>query len=240
MDEPIVRRLAVAVLTYDRPELLRSTLLDLCASDVPVGWCRDVLIVDNSESLAGKLAADDALEHGLADACRHMVYNVGIAAGWNQAWQYVNDVGVNGFFEGPPDVVALIQDDVKLDPDWFSECLAALDYWPDLAVVSGYNSPKHETLERRAHGNLRLYTKVALPGVHLVAKRAFWEGVFPIVSVEHHTGEDWWFTKYSPGAPCNIGKVCGVVPGLVRHVGVESTWNPTPHPEYVDPVAEAL
>lgn len=235
-----VRRLAVAVLACDRPHLLEDTLGALHASDVPVGWVRDITLVDNSETAAGREAADRALARGYVDRLVRPGHNVGIAAGWNLAWAVMDTTQP---FEGieRPDVAALVQEDVLLEPEWAAECIDALNAYPDVAVVSGYNSPKCQTTAVRRKQGLALYVKPHLPGVHLVARRDFWAGVFPLRTVQHHLGEDWEITRDSPGAPRQTGKVCGVLPGLAVHRGgLASTWNPEPHPEYADPMREVL
>ena len=236
-----MQRLAVAVLTYDRPKWLEEVLRDLHASDLPVGWVRDVTLVDNSEAVESKRAVDGYLEHGLFDRLIRPQYNVGIAPGWNLAWSVANAEDAFAAV-GLPDVFVLVQDDVSLDPGWFVDCLEALDTFPDLPLVTGYNSPCHETLERRTTpSGVRVHVQPHLPGVHLMGRREFWEGIFPLRTPLHHAQEDWEISKDSSGAPTQNGKLCACVPGLVvHHGGKESTWNPKEHVEYVDPIAETM
>lgn len=231
-------RLSIVLLTCDRPGLLELTALALRHTDLPVDWQLDITLVDNSESKAGRAEADTLLELGIVQHLCRNSYNIGIAAGLNVG--YAAAMAEN-HYQGllRPDAVALVQDDVGLHSQWFIECLEALDTWPDLAVVSGYNSPLHPTLERRDSGRVKLYVQEALPGVQLLARPAFWDRVFPMPLIAHHADDDWWLTKNAPGAPRHHGQVCGVVPGLVDHLGSGmSTWNKTVHPEYKDPVAE--
>lgn len=234
-----VHLLSVGVLTYERPELLRSALLDLRLADLPEGWHQRITVVDNSEDEHARAQVNGMLDAHLLHALIRPAENVGIAAAWNLAYGALRAPQLwSG--HGIPDAIALIQDDVQLEPGWFTACWDALQRWNDLALVSGYNSPLHPTVERRGELPLQLYVQAALPGVHLVARTSTWDRLFPIEVAEHHTGEDWWFCKYAPDAPRHAGRVCGVVPGLVQHVGRQSKWNPTPHPEYADPVAETL
>lgn len=233
-----VQRVTVAILACDRPGLLHHTLASLRRTTVPKGWEMDCLLVDNSEGPFGRAEADRALERGDVGLLIRPGHNVGIAAGWNLAWQAANAEDV---FRGvpPPEVFVLLQDDVELRPEWLVSCIDALTAWPGVVLVSGYNSPKHQTTGKLRKGDLRLYVKKTLPGVHLVAHRKFWTGVFPILVRAHHLDEDWWITRDSPGAPPEIHKAQGVIPGLARHLGTSaSTWRPEPHLEYDDPVAE--
>ena len=229
-----MNRLAIAVLTNGR-DYLEQTLWDLHLTELEPEWQKDITVINND--IMARAAIGALASKGLIDRVLHNAYNIGIAAGWNQAWGLVNAINT---FEGvgAPDAIALVQDDVRLEPDWFQQCWAALEHWLDVLVVSGYNSPYHKTVGTRDAGSLRLYLKETLPGVHLVARPDFWENVFPVDVREHHTGEDWWFTRYAPGAPANLGKLCGVVPGLVDHVGRVSTWNPQPIREYVNQLTE--
>jgi hypothetical protein len=233
------KRLAVILLTCDRPEFFRSAVMDLKMSELPAGWTCDITVVDNSEDPEARSVIDVELAKGTFDRLVRSRYNAGIASGWNLGWGAVN---TQEPFAGIdlPDYVALVQDDTAVDPEWFIECLDALERWSDVAVVSGYNSPSHLTTAARRDGTLTLYEQEALPGVHLVAQRAFWEGVFPLQTTQHHIDEDWEITKYSEGAPPRIGKVCGVLPGLVLHLGGASSTYGNEHEEYADPIREIL
>lgn len=233
------RRLAVVMLTCDRPDLFRRAVMDLHTSHLPAGWVRDITVVDNSEGAVGRAEVDRWLGNGAVDRLVRPTFNAGIAAGWNLGFG-VADTEEPFSGRALPEVVALVQDDVAMDPDWFIECLQALDTWDDVALVSGYNSPSHPTLSVRRSRDLLGYEQAALPGVHLVARRAFWEGVFPLQTTQHHTDEDWEITRDSDGAPRNLGKLCLVVPGLVEHTGGQRSTYGNEHADYADPIREIL
>lgn len=232
-----MHRLAIIVLTYDRPNLLQQTIYDLRYTDLPQNWELDITLVDNSETSESRATVDELLAAGMIQHLIRNNCNIGIAAGWNVGYAVACAENHYAGIPVKPKIVALVQDDVRLCSNWFIECFVALEQHQDLVLVSGYNSPSHPTIERR--GNL--YVKEHLPGVHLVARTLFWDNVFPIRVIAHHMDEDWWFTKNAPLCPARMGKICGVVPGLVEHVGAgQSKWNPVAHPEYRDQVKELL
>lgn len=228
-----MNRLASVILTNGRFELFARALRALRFTELPADWQHDITVIVN-----GFPNVDLTTEFAMADRIMLNQVDIGIAAAWNQAWGIVN--AIDAFNCMPePDMMCLVQDDALLVPDWFESALLVFDHYPDVTMCSGYNSPYHETIEKRTIGNVKCYTKKTLPGVHLVASVHTWESLFPIELEAHHTGEDWWFTRDAAAAPSNLGKLCAVIPGTCEHIGTGlSTWNPNVLREYIDPVNE--
>jgi GT2 family glycosyltransferase len=114
-------RVSVAVLNYNGRELLEATMPSLLEQDY-----RDyeVIVVDDASS-------DDSLAYLSAHwpqvrAVSAGEGNVGVAAALNA-----------GVAAATGELVALLNNDIELDPGWLGELVAALDRHPEAASVAG-------------------------------------------------------------------------------------------------------
>jgi GT2 family glycosyltransferase len=147
MVTPARPRVTVAVLNYNGRELLDvgipSVLAQSCAGGVRV------LVVDDGSS-------DGSVDH--VRTCWPSVgvveigHNVGIAASFNRA---VAAAAGSQF-------VALLNNDVELEPDWLAELVGALDAHPKAASATGKLLRFHDRSMIDAAGDLMLWSSAVI------------------------------------------------------------------------------
>lgn len=120
-------QLTVAMATYNRSHLLRESLDHLTRLRVPAGtW--DLIVVDNASTDDTKTVAS-SFESRLPLQYRYESRS-GLCHARNHALSHCRG-----------DVIAFIDDDVLVDPDWLRTLEAAVARWPEAAAWGGPIEP---------------------------------------------------------------------------------------------------
>jgi succinoglycan biosynthesis protein ExoM len=171
MSSPDRRRLdvAVCVVTYRRPESLARLLRSLQELDVPPGCSVRVLVVDNDPSGSAREVA--AAADGPLPVSYDCEPRPGVAAARNRAVATAR----------PCDLIAFVDDDMTVAPDWLGTMLETLvrhradmvngvvepvfeagrSRWVDESLFSRRRHPTGTAVGHAATGGLLLTTEVA-------------------------------------------------------------------------------
>ena len=111
-------RVSVVICTWNRCELLRSTLESLRSLAIPSAQQWEVLVVNNNSPDA----TDEVIMayQGLLPLHRLFESEVGLSKARNAAARTVTG-----------ELVLFTDDDVMIDPNWLTAYLEAIERWPD-------------------------------------------------------------------------------------------------------------
>jgi glycosyltransferase involved in cell wall biosynthesis len=119
-------RVTVAVITFNRSRFLRETLAGLVRQDYPAG-CWELLVIDNNST----------------DDTRDVVASF-LAAMPSPRWILEERAGLDhgrnrAIDEAKGDVIALVDDDILMEPDWLAQLVAPFSGQPPppVGVVGG-------------------------------------------------------------------------------------------------------
>lgn len=213
-------KLAIYVLTWRRPHLLRRTLDSLFRQlDAEPDLKALVNIANNGSDPATREVIEE-----YADRLDQIVYfrqNIGIA----QAFETMIPPRI------PTPYLMLSEDDVEYRQP-LSQYLDALDRLPRVGAVTGYHSQYHPIRSQRELDGKTWLIKRMASTVHLVMKSETYERLRPI-EVPSKRDFDCYLMRQSPRSLQKQGLKIGVRPGGVLHLGwKESTWSGRVHAEY--------
>lgn len=170
--------------------------------------------------------------------------NMGLGPSLNLATAHIQQINkwYNDSKVGEQDKVSTFisycQDDILYTPNWL-EKLARLfmlcEERHNIGFVSGIESIEHP-VKRDLGGGMVL--KDWIRATHMMARREYWDSMFPIPAYDPETGRlrakpndgigsgvDWHVIRNAPNSICRTGKSCLVVPGTLVHAGFrDSTW----------------
>ncbi|NLG27306.1 MAG: glycosyltransferase family 2 protein [Chloroflexi bacterium] len=124
MNEPLLPRVAVIVLTWNQRDLTLDCLASLQRSDYPSDRLQ-IIVVDNGSAddtaaaVHERFASVTVIENGA---------NLGFAEG--------NDVGLRHALRGPADYLMLLNNDTVVDPAMLSHLIAYAQAAPEVGIVT--------------------------------------------------------------------------------------------------------
>ncbi|MFN8224463.1 MAG: glycosyltransferase family 2 protein [Gaiellales bacterium] len=142
--EHAAERVTVAILNYDGCDLL-----DIVVPSVLAQRHRGRVVVVDNGSRDG--SAEHVKEHWPAVEVIRIPENIGVAAALNRA-----------VAAGDTEYLALLNNDIELEPDWLGELVAALDTHPEAAAASGKLLRYHEREIIDSAGDLLLWSSAVL------------------------------------------------------------------------------
>jgi hypothetical protein len=217
----------VVVITHNRPKALAPTLRGLARTKRPI------IVVDDASSFAQRLV-NRSLARRAGAVYLPLPRNRGLA--------HATNVGVC-YWLAQPDItwISVFNDDVEVVDDIFDRLeLVARSLAADGRgrLFAGHHSDLHLTHKVDEVDGQRILFGRSCSGIHLHAHRDYWQGVLPVPTTYEgapkpaagvFTGQgsetDWWIATWSPSSGVKRGADVVVVPGLVSHAPVKSTWS---------------
>ncbi len=139
------------------------------------------------------------------------------------------------------------QDDCLYEKGWLQTLVSkfqAYERTHKIGFATGHEAVEHaKTIRSTIDG--RIFTQDWIRMTNVLGRREYWQSMCPIPRLDPETNRvrakpndgmgssvDWWFLRNHPNSVCKTGKTCLVMPGLVKHIGHEtSTWLDRPLPE---------
>ncbi len=124
---PIPRRVAVLIISYEQPELLRDCLRSVLASlDGITAFLTRICVVDNAST---KIDIPQFRAEFPAVEFLKLSENRGFAGGNNAGWKHL------AASDSPPDYVALLNPDTFVDPEWLTLLVERMESQPQVAAA---------------------------------------------------------------------------------------------------------
>ena len=187
-----------------------------------------------------------AISSQFMDDADHIIIskeNEGLGPMINRTIAFIKNV--NGWFEdehvGDPNQVSssivMCQDDLLYNKDWLPKLFSryiALGH-KKIGFATGLECVEHPIKEKIDDGML---LKDWIRASQMLAIHDYWYDLMPIPAFDPETkalrgkpndglgsGVDWWMIRNHPQSVCKSGRTCLVIPGLVQHIGYDSsTW----------------
>jgi glycosyltransferase involved in cell wall biosynthesis len=122
-----VDSITVAICTYDKPGFLRQALASLEAQRVSTGCRWQVLVVDNNSMPATEPVVSEFMERGEISGLRLV----------SETRQGLSHARRRAILESDTELVAFVDDDCVLDPDWVERAVTFLTSRPGAGAVGG-------------------------------------------------------------------------------------------------------
>ncbi len=143
--------------------------------------------------------------------------------------------------------VCYCQDDLAYSEGWLERLVRTFALYEDqyrLGFASGLECVEHATTKVLGGGML---LKRWIRAAQMFGRRSYWMSMWPIPRFDPETGRvrarpndgvgsgvDWHLIRNHPNSVDRTGRQCLVIPGLVRHIGFQSsTWLDRELPESV-------
>ncbi len=205
--------------TRNRPADVQRCLESLSRLDYP-RW--DVILVDQSEDAATQAVVEGCL--GLRSRLRYLrMAEAGKSRAFNRAWQ-----------DATSDVVAIMDDDCVVDPDWLESVAGVFQQYPDAGIVQGrvisavdtpdHFVPTYEVKEERVLRGARAASQIRTMGASMCLRRGLLDRVGPFdvlmgPGAPFHGGDDWEYVYRALASGHSVVETPAVT---VRHHGARS------------------
>jgi GT2 family glycosyltransferase len=173
-----VDSITIAICTYDNAQLLRQALASLAGQRVPEGCRWHVLVVDNNSMQATEPVVGEFVERGALSGLRLV----------SEARPGLSFARRRAILESDTDLVAFVDDDCVLDPDWVERAVAFFADHPAAGAAGGrvslsWHEPPSPIIAAHArsyawqdHGDAALQSPAGalsfLVGAGLIVRRA--------------------------------------------------------------------
>ncbi|MDX1969964.1 MAG: glycosyltransferase family 2 protein [Planctomycetaceae bacterium] len=124
---PVQRRVAILIVSYEQPELLRDCLRSVLASVAGIAAFKaQICVVDNASN--GIDVPRFQAEFPTVEFLK-LAENRGFAGGNNAGWEHL------AASDSPPDYLALLNPDTLVSPDWLTLLVDRLESAPEVAAA---------------------------------------------------------------------------------------------------------
>lgn len=224
--------IAVLISTFNRPSALARSLPQIACLGAPI-----LVMDDGSEYNCSLNNQEICIKYGAIYF--RMPSNRGLAAAVNVGMSY-------WLADQRFQWISYFQDDVDVHPKLFTELEKAIVMYRGV-LYTGHDSPAH----RDVHVQDDIKIKGSCAGLHMHARRAFWQSILPIPTLalgapkrlpRSNNGNngngrgigsnvDWWIVRDSPNSPARRRERIVCLPHMVRTFlsrPEESCWNNDP------------
>jgi hypothetical protein len=210
-------RIAIQILSFNRPEYLKQTLASLQAQMSPLD---KICVLEQSTEKASKKAALEICEQYPNVRVISLYDNMGQRGGTNMVFNA-------GFFNGSDYVMISDQDNLFHAP--LSLYCEKLYSDPSIWIATGYMSPEHD-VERK---DWEWIIKSTARAGHMVFRTKDFLAMMPIdvnytagTSCAWFAGLDWYLSWWHPLTPGFQRKkeFIACYPAGVEHIGRDSAW----------------